>query len=229
MSAVWFDEKEVPLIVERSARAKRTRIRIDRTNRRAVLVLSKRASERAGLAFAQSKADWIVRELNALPAPKVFADSFSFDFLGEPVVIRHSPKSRRGVWKTDGVIWVSGEAEFLPRRVADFLKREFQSYAQKKILELAAALQVKVSRITIRDTTSRWGSCTRDGHISLSWRLCFAPPSAADYVIAHEVSHLKQMNHSPAFWATVAMICPTYKKEESWLKRNAAFLYSFTV
>lgn len=227
MSAVWFEEKEVPLTVERSPRAKRTRIRIDRVNRRAVLVLSRRASERSGLAFAQSKAEWIVRELNSLPAPKIFADSFSFEFLGEPVVIRHSPNARRGVWKTDGVIWVSGGAEFLPRRVADFLKREFQAYAQKKILELAAALQVKVVRITIRDTRSRWGSCTKDGHVSLSWRLCFAPPSVADYVIAHEVSHLRQLNHSPAFWATVATVCPTYKKEENWLRRNAAFLYSF--
>lgn len=225
---VWHAGEAMEIGVERSARAKRVRLKIDRMNRRAVLVLPARTAEKTGLGFAQSKAEWIAAQLASLPAPKVFCDGMFFSFLGEDVVLHHSPNAKRGVWQSGGVIWVSGQSEYLPRRVADFLKRKFRSYAQAKVLEIAAALQVKPTKVAVRDTVSRWGSCSRAGHISLSWRLGFAPLYVADYVITHEVSHLKQMNHSPAFWKTVADVYPEFAAAERWLKKNAAYLYSFT-
>ena len=124
---VYHEGDALEIAVERSSRAKRVRLKIDRMNRCAVLVLPARASEKTGLSFAQSKADWIAAQLAALPAPKVFGDGMGFSFLGEDVVIHHSPTAKRGVWQTDGVIWVSGQSEYLPRRVADFLKASFCS------------------------------------------------------------------------------------------------------
>lgn len=217
------------LNVERSLKAGRMRLRIDRRGRCAVLVLPRRASESVGLAFARSKADWIAGELSKLPERKVFADGMPLSFLGLDVVIHHSPAAKRGVWMSGGVIWVSGQAEHLPRRVRDFLKEEFRQYASRKVRETADRLGVKISRVSVRDTTSRWGSCNRDGNISLSWRLGLAPLHVLDYVIAHEAAHLRQMNHSPAFWRVVEEICPEYKLAELWLKRNTAYLYSFDV
>lgn len=221
------DGERLILSVERSPKAKRMRLRIDRLKRRAVLILTKRSSERAGLAFAAEHADWLRRQLAALPDKKIFADGFRFSLLGENVVIRHSPEAKRGVWLEESVVWVSGDALYLPRRTVDFIKEHFRRYAKSRLAQTAAALGTKVRRLTVRDTKSRWGSCSRSGDVSLSWRLALAPREVADYVIVHEVSHLREMNHSKAFWKTVASVMPDYKAKERWLKRNAAFLYSF--
>lgn len=217
------------LNVERSPKARRMRLRIDRQGRCAILVLPRRAAESAGLAFARSKAEWIAGQLLKLPDRKVFADGMPLSFLGRDVVIHHSPAARRGVWLSNGVVWVSGQAEHLPRRVRDFLKEEFREYATRKVREIAEKLGVEINRLSVKDTTSRWGSCSRDGNISLSWRLGLAPLYVLDYVIAHEAAHLRQMNHSAAFWQVVENICPEYKLAELWLKRNTAYLYSFDV
>ena len=219
--------KSIPLSVERSLKAKRMRLRIDRLKRRAVLILTKRSSERAGLAFAEEHKDWLLRQLEALPERRVFEDGFRFSLLGEDVVVHHSPASKRGVWLEESVIWVSGAAEHTARRTADFVKERFRLYAKRKLAETASVLGVRVGRLTVRDTKSRWGSCNRKGDVSLSWRLALAPREVADYVIVHEVSHLKQMNHSDAFWKTVESVMPDYRSKEKWLKRNASFLYSF--
>lgn len=227
MAEISYRGTKIPIVIERKPQAKRVRLKVSRKSGQVVLVLPLRASQRAGLAFAQSKADWIADQLDNLPQKNIFQDGMPLSFLGTQVVIHHSPSARRGVWLDENVIWVSGRAEHLPRRVQDFLKKEFASYALKKARETADLVKVKVQKVTIRDTVSRWGSCSGSGHLSLSWRLGLAPRFVADYVIAHEVAHLVEMNHSAAFWQVVAGLCPAYRKAELWLKKNAAYLYSF--
>ncbi len=226
-AAVCYQGTKIPVTIERNPQAKRVRLKLSRKSGGIVLVLPLRASPRVGMAFAQSKADWIAAQLNSLPRKNIFQDGMPLSFLGTQVVIHHSPSARRGVWLDGNVIWVSGRAEHLPRRVQDFLKKEFAVYALKKARETADLVKVKVQKVTIRDTVSRWGSCSGSGHLSLSWRLGLAPRFVADYVIAHEVAHLVEMNHSDAFWRVVAGLCPVYRKAELWLKKNAAYLYSF--
>ncbi len=213
--------------VERSVKAKRIRLRVSRRTGAVVLVLPRRASVEKGRDFAVSKSAWIAEQLRRLPPKRVFQDGMPLTFLGRDVVIRHSPAARRGVWSAGNVVWVSGAAEHLDRRVRDFLKSEFAAYALAKARETAAKIDAKVQKLTVRDTVSRWGSCSRTGHVSLSWRLGLAPLYVADYVIAHEIAHLAQMNHSAAFWRVVAGLCPDYERAEAWLKKNADYLYSF--
>ena len=227
-ATVYYAGRPIDLTVGFSARARRMRLKVGRSSRRVVLVLPSAVSLKKGLAFAQSKAGWIVEQLAALPEKRVFQDGMGLSFLGRESVIHHSPSAKRGVWFDQNVIWVSGRPEHLARRVRDFIKREFASYALHKSRETAGKINVCVRKVTIRDTTSRWGSCSRSGHLSLSWRLALAPLFVADYVIAHEVAHLSQMNHSAAFWRIVEELVPEYKKAELWLKKNAAFLYSFS-
>jgi predicted metal-dependent hydrolase len=93
-----------------------------------------------------------------------------------------------------------------------------------KVVEFAAAHQLKVQRIAIRNQRSRWGSCSRRGTISLNWKLIQAPPFVRDYIILHELMHLRQMNHSARFWRQVEGVCPEYKTAEKWLKQNAGLL-----
>ena len=228
-ATVYYQGQAVEIVVECNARARRIRLKVGRSSRQAVLVLPRSASVKRGLEFAQSKADWILQQLSALPEKAVFCDGMRLSFLGTECVIHHSPLAKRGVWFEQDVIWVSGQVEHLARRVRDFIKKEFAAYALKKARETAEKINARVSKVTVRDTTSRWGSCTRTGHLSLSWRLALAPLSVADYVIAHEVAHLKQMNHSAAFWRVVAELSPEYMSAERWLKKNAAYLHSFSV
>lgn len=228
-ASVYFQGRRIDILVERNFRARRIRLKVGRSSRRAVLVLPRSVSVKRGVEFAQSKADWIFEQLEALPEKAVFCDGMRLSFLGRECVIHHSPSAKRGVWFEQDVIWVSGRAEHLARRVRDFIKREFSAYALKKARETADRIKARVVKVTVRDTTSRWGSCTRTGHLSLSWRLALAPQSVADYVIAHEVAHLREMNHSDAFWRVVAGLAPEYETAEYWLKKNAAYLYSFSV
>ncbi len=221
--------KDIPLTIERRTQAKHIRLKISRKSRQVVLVLPRRASLQAGMRFAQSKAEWILAQLALLPQKRVFQDGMPLSFLGRQSVIHHSAMAKRGVWFDQDVIWVSGQPEHLARRVQDFFKKEFYAYALKKAREVAEHAHVNVKKITVRDTVSRWGSCSKSGHLNLSWRLGLAPLFVADYVIAHEVAHLVEMNHSDAFWAVVADLCPEYKKAENWLKKNTAYLYSFVI
>ncbi|MBR1777093.1 MAG: M48 family metallopeptidase [Alphaproteobacteria bacterium] len=227
LATIYHEGRSIDIHVEYNARAKRIRLKVGRSSRRIVLVLPRSVSVKRGLAFAQSKADWAVRQLALLPEKQVFQDGLSFSFLGRESVIHHSPSAKRGVWFDENVLWVSGQSEHLARRVRDFIKKEFSAYALQKARKTAEQIQVHVQRVTVRDTTSRWGSCSRTGHLSFSWRLALAPLFVADYVIAHEVAHLRQMNHSAAFWQVVEELAPDYQRAEKWLKKNAAYLYSF--
>ena len=104
-------------------------------------------------------------------------------------------------------LWRLAAAEFPPR-----------------VFELAAAHQVGVVRVTIRNQRTRWGSCSRRGTISLNWRLIQTPPFVRDYLILHELMHRRQMNHSERFWREVAGVCPEYRTAERWLKQHATLL-----
>lgn len=119
-AAVYYQGTKIPILVERNPQAKRVRLKVSRKSGRIVLVLPLRVSRQTGLAFAQSKADWVAAQLDSLPQKVVFRNDMPLSFLGKQVVIHHSPSARRGVWIDGGVIWVSGRAEHLARRVRDF-------------------------------------------------------------------------------------------------------------
>ncbi|MEM8540762.1 MAG: SprT family zinc-dependent metalloprotease, partial [Pseudomonadota bacterium] len=134
--------------------------------------------------------------------------------------------SGRGITHTimgeDGLaqLVVYGDERFVPRRIADFLKKEAKREIEALVAHHAGKVGRKAKSITFRDTTSRWGSCTSDGKLSFSWRIMMAPPQVINYLVAHEVAHLKEMNHSAKFWNLCKELCPDTDKCKSWLKRN---------
>ncbi|MDX2074137.1 MAG: M48 family metallopeptidase, partial [Alphaproteobacteria bacterium] len=122
---------------------------------------------------------------------------------------------------------IPGEKEFSARRVEDFIKRE-----TKKILALragyyAAQLGVSFRSIALRESSSRWGSCSAGGGLSFCWRLAFAPFAVMDYVVAHEVAHLRHHHHGTAFWQAVETLYPGYEKQENWLKRHGQSVWQW--
>ena len=122
---------------------------------------------------------------------------------------------------------VAGERPHVPRRVADFLIREARKDIEAAVARHAKTIGVKPQRIAIRDTVSRWGSCSSAGRLSFSWRLILAPSFVLDYLAAHEVAHLVHLNHSPKYWSLLRRACPETNRAEAWLKTHGASLHRF--
>ncbi|WP_282605580.1 M48 family metallopeptidase [Pelagibius sp. Alg239-R121] len=222
-----FGDRQIPLEVRRHTRARRITLRLSPDGTGVKLVLPKRAALKEGLAFAERNRSWILARLSEQPDRTVFCDGATVPVLGETQTIRHDPAARRGVWRQDDVIWVSGFAEHLPRRVTDFLKAEARREISARARSKARSQGLKIARISLRDTSSRWGSCSSSGNLNFSWRLIFAPELVLDYVVAHEVAHLREMNHGPAFWQLTRQMTTDVGQAKTWLSRHGASLLRY--
>jgi predicted metal-dependent hydrolase len=208
----------------RSSRAHRVSLRIDPSGGAVIVTLPTRASRKAGMALLMGHADWVADRLAALPEAILFVDGATVPIGGVPHRIRHAPAARGGAFLLDQELHVTGAAEFLPRRVRDFLRAEARRRLGALVVAKAGLIGVVPRRITMKDTTSRWGSCAPDTSLALSWRLIMAPAFVQDYVVAHEVAHLRQMNHGPKFWALVDDLTPHTKAAIPWLRAEGARL-----
>lgn len=220
-------DRDLELAVRINRRARRISLKVDPAFERAVLVLPSPRALADGLRFAESRSPWLRDELAKLKPRVRFADGVAVPFRGIPHVVRHRPGMRGGVWLEDAEIHVAGQAEHLPRRLADWLKAEAHQVLSRRAGDYAGRIERRVGRIGVRDPKSRWGSCAADGALSFSWRLVLAPPSVLDYVVAHEVAHLIEANHGPGFWALVARLHPSHLADRRWLKQHGAALHRY--
>lgn len=206
-------------------RARRVSLRVDTAEGVVVLVRPRRAGDAFVAQFVTAKRRWIAQQLAKIPQPVAFGDGMALSVLGETLSVCLAPEKRGGVWREGAVLFVSGRPEHAARRIRDWLKGEARRHFGPMARELAGKLDRTVTHLIIRDPRSRWGSCNRDGTVSLSWRLMLAPATVARYVVAHEVAHLKHMNHRPAFWRTVEALVDDAKSARVWLKRHGASLH----
>lgn len=177
--------------------------------------------------FLEIKKDWVSKQLEKVPDKIIICEGTEISLLGKKYKISHIPNARRGVWIEGDYIFVSGDKAFLGRRVKDFAKAEIKKYFCKRVKYYASVLKVEFGKIAVKDTTSRWGSCASNGNLSFSWRLAFAPLFVIDYIVAHEVSHLAELNHSYRFWRVVKQIYDgDVEKAQKWLSRNGLSLYA---
>jgi predicted metal-dependent hydrolase len=208
----------------RSLKARRVSLRIDPCDGSVVVTLPPRAGRRAGLALLTTHAAWVSDRLAALPAAVAFIDGASVPIGGVPHIIHHRPEAHGAAWLADGELNVTGRPEFLARRVGDFLRAEAGRRLSALALRKAAAADATIRRLTIKDTRTRWGSCTADGAMAFCWRLVMAPDFVQDYVAAHEVAHLRHMNHGPRFWALVNQLTPHTEEAIPWLHNQGSAL-----
>ncbi len=223
-----IDGTDVAVNVRLSSRARRIIMRVHSDTGEVTITAPSRGGAGPALAFARGETQWIARQLQRMPAPVALMPGATVPFLGVAHPIRHSlSRGPAPVWIADGVILVNGRAEHAPRRLADFFKREAKSLLSARAMEYAARLGLRPSRVGVRDTRSRWGSCSQGGSLSFSWRLIFAPEFVRDYVVAHEVAHLKEMNHSARFWAHVATLSPDVERARKWLRDHGRGLLCY--
>jgi predicted metal-dependent hydrolase len=217
-----------PLTIRISARARRIGLRIDAAARRVVLVVPSGVAPELGLKFLRDKREWITRRFDALPRPVPFVEGAIVPILGVPHRIRCSADpAQLPVTIADREIRVHGAPAHVARRVRDHLAAFARSELARRARPLAARLGRKITRISVRDTKSRWGSCSSCGKLSFSWRLIFAPDEVVDYVVAHEVAHLVEMNHGPRFWRIVDSLAPANARQRRWLDRHRAELLAY--
>ncbi len=209
--------------LRRHRRARRYTLRIHPSDREAILTMPPRGTLADAKDFAQRHGGWIAARLGRLPKAAPFHTGIVVPLRGVPHRIVHRAGVRGTVWTEtrdsgERILCVAGAAEHIDRRVHDFLKREARKELQKSAQSYAQALGVKVRRLS-----------TSAGSLSFSWRLILAPPYVLDYLAAHEVAHLVEMNHSARFWRVVARVCDHVERAKTWLDTHGNDLHRYGI
>lgn len=223
--------------LRRTAAARRFTLRVRAATQDIVLTMPARGSLSEAKSFAGRHAGWIGAKLRRLPEMIPFAPGAFVPLRGTLHQITHCPAKRGRVWIEDGVahrgsnaaplLCVSAGAPFVPRCVRDFLVKEARRDIEAAVESHAKKLGAAPRKITLRDMTSRWGSCSSSGSLSFSWRLIMAPRFVLHYLAAHEAAHLLHMNHSAAFWAAVRRLTADTERAEAWLTAHGSSLLRF--
>ncbi|MBB96804.1 MAG: zinc metalloprotease [Rhodobacteraceae bacterium] len=213
----------VPVLLRRSARARRISLRVSQLDGRVTLTVPRGVSEAEALSFAVSKSDWVRGHLASRAGDVIVGDGAILPVEGRP---------RQVVCQATRRVRLDPDALVLPRdqpgtRARTFLRQMARDRLAAASDRHAQALGRPYTRITLRDTRSRWGSCSSAGALMYSWRLVLAPPEILDYVAAHEVAHLAEMNHSPAFWALVERLYGPYAAARDWLRTEGSALHRY--
>jgi predicted metal-dependent hydrolase len=183
-----------------------------------------RARESEAVAFARAQEGWIRAALARMPATVGVA--LGADIPVEGHLLKIVSGAGRSVRIEEGQLVVPGDPARVAARVAAYLKVRARDRLVQASDHYASQIGRRVAQVSLRDTRSRWGSCSADGSLMYSWRLIMAPPRVLDYVAAHEVAHMLEMNHSPRFWAVVERLFPHWQVERNWLKRKGGALQS---
>ncbi len=219
-----------PVTVQRrpSGRARRISLRVSRLDGKVTLTHPKGVSERTALAFAYERQDWLRDQLAEVPAP--IPVKIGREILVEGKRLHVVAAAGKGVSIFEGRLSVPGSTAQAGHKIGSFLKTLARDRLVAASDDYAAQLGKSFQRISLRDTRSRWGSCSSRGTLMYSWRLIMAPPSVLRYVAAHEVAHLAEMNHSQAYWDGLYQIHGPYDAPRTWLREHGGQLhrYQFT-
>ena len=223
--AVLPGSPPVEVHLKRSSRARRFSLRVSRLDGKVTLSMPLRAREGEALAFLQGHEGWLRQTLSAMPGASLRPVGPGAAIPVEGRELTLTPATGRGLRVEDDRLLVPGNPATMGVRVAAWLKVLARDRLAAASTRYAAQVGRSYATLAIRDTRSRWGSCSPDGRLMYSWRLIMAPPAVLDYVAAHEVAHLVELNHSPAYWRVVTGICPDWKDHRAWLRTHGSTLH----
>lgn len=220
---------EVAVNVRENAR--RIILKLDRRSRMPVLTLPRGVGRPSAERFLADHAGWLASRLRAAPRAVPFADGAMIPVRGDMRRIAHRAPfrglTRLAEEEGERLLLVHGDIIHVASRVERFLREEAERDLRAAVTRHAANAGVTIGRISVKDTMSRWGSCSARGDLAFSWRLILAPPSILDYLAAHEVAHRLEMNHSTRYWRHVARLFPDYRAAEAWLNRHGSGLHLY--
>lgn len=222
---IQLGQPPIDVTLKHSTRARRLSLRVSGVDGRVSLTLPRRASMREAQAFLRAKEDWIRGHLDRQPDATSVAPGAVIPIEGHPRLIAET--HTKSVRLMQDHLLIPKGSDKAGVRVRAFLK----TLARDRLAEASARYATQLGRpfvkITLRDTRSRWGSCTSEGNLMYSWRLILAPAQVLDYVAAHEVAHLAEMNHSAAFWTEVGKLMPDYQHPRKWLRDEGGSLHRY--
>jgi predicted metal-dependent hydrolase len=229
---IVFDKAIYLVRMRRHRQARRYTLRIHAATREVILTMPPRGSLKEAREFAQKHGGWIAARLHRLPVAAPFTHGAIVPVRGLAHRIVHRPGLRGTVWVERGadderLLCVAGDLPHVDRRVSDYLRREAHRDLEAASHRAAEKLGVTVKRVSVRDQSSRWGSCSTTGALSYSWRLILAPPFVLEYLAVHEVAHLVEMNHSARFWRLVNRLCPDVARAKVWLDVHGTDLHRY--
>ncbi|WP_159952820.1 SprT family zinc-dependent metalloprotease [Rhizobium sp. 18065] len=224
------DGRELPLTIRRNIRATRITLRIEPGGRALKMTIPHGLKERDIDDFLDRHQGWLRTRLARQSVGGAIEDGGEITLRGIKHRIVHSGQMRGLTQSIDSeighILSVSGLEDHLPRRICDFLKKEARRDLERLAEQHARSVGKPIRSLSLKDTRSRWGSCSWDGKLSFSWRIVMAPPPVIDYLAAHEVAHLREMNHGPAFWTLCRELCPHMDESKAWLKRHGSALHA---
>lgn len=220
---ITIGDPPISLLMVRSSRARRYGIRVSSIDGTARLTIPANGKERDALKFAASKENWLREAMAGKTAKIVVTPGTAIPIGGR--IVRIEMKEGRGFELSDETLRVPGSEATCGPRVAQFLKTQARDALAQASDHFANMIGQEITQIRLRDTRSRWGSCAQGGRLMYSWRLIMAPVEVLRYVAAHEVAHMRQMNHSDRFWREVAALMPDYHRHKNWLRDNGADLH----
>ncbi len=209
--------------VKRSKRARRLALRLDPVERVINLVVPEKMSIEKAYFFAMEHEDWVRKTLDSLPTPINFVHGAILPVFGDEIALDitiDENLKRTTLKQYDDVLVVKTYMGDPTSRIKTHLKKIAKAGLADMASDKADQIGKTITTVSVRDTKSRWGSCSQDGSISFSWRLMFAPYYAIDYVVAHEVAHMIHMDHSKAFWNVCEQLSSDYAKGKKWMKAH---------
>ncbi len=223
-------------MLRRAPSARRFTLRVRNASGDVLLTMPARGGVSEARLFAERHAAWIGARLKRVPRAVPFAPGAMIPVRGIEHLITHRPNVRGTVWMENSaendsepapLLCVAGDKAHVARRVADYLRRLAHHELETAVGHYCKQLSLPARSVTVRDTTSRWGSCSSTGSLNFSWRLVLAPAFVLDYLAAHEVAHLVHMNHSPKFWKVARSLSSDVDRAEAWLNMNGAQLHRY--
>lgn len=226
---ITHNENVYPIRIRRNPVARRMILRFSKATGEASLTLPASVPLEHGKSFIQKQIGWLEKRQNEIPDRTAFEEGAIILLRGEKlrIVRRDGRGVTHIVQETTPALVIHCSPQHLSRRVTDYLKQEAIHDLHLAVAHFSTQINKKVKRISLRDTHSRWGSCSSSGSLNFSWRLILAPPFVLEYLAAHEVAHLQEMNHSPRFWALARFLFPETDKAEQWLKKFGSSLHLY--
>ncbi|MEZ5995888.1 MAG: SprT family zinc-dependent metalloprotease [Hyphomonadaceae bacterium] len=224
-----IDGRRVPVKLIVNPRARHVSVRIDPTRREAIATAPTKRDLPRAARFAAERAGWIVHELARLPQGVQLKPGATAPLRGEDheLVYEHGRgPARIEPGAPPRLVVPAPDPALFESRLLRFLKDQARADLIDRVAVHAVTLSVRPARLQVKELRSRWGSCSVDGVLSFSWRVVLAPPFVLDYLAAHEVAHLREMNHSRRFWALVRRCAPGYEQGRAWLHEHGFALHA---
>tara|TARA_B100000029_G_scaffold85050_1_gene75633 strand:+ start:2938 stop:3636 length:699 start_codon:yes stop_codon:yes gene_type:complete len=217
--------KPTPLWVRRKKNARRVILRVSEKNNGLIVTLPPLGTLDDVLDIVAKQEKWVQSRLAQVSVSIPFEAGAEIPIFGVPHEICHFPNDYGGVWLTSGKLCVTGRTEHVARRIHDWFRREAKVQIRPVAEAKARILRSNIGRVTIKDTRTRWGSCSAKGNLNFSWRIVLMPRKVFEYIIIHEVAHLREQNHGKEFWKLVQLMDPNFDHSRLWLQKYGEKLY----